>query len=505
MRVGLAQINCTVGDLEGNTTKILRYIEEAKKMQVDLVCFPEMALTGYPPEDLLLKPEFVKANIEKLYHIVQNSEGITIVTGLVDYQNDLYNAAAIASDGKLRSIYHKTYLPNYGVFDENRYFQIGTQDPIFVVNGITIGVNVCEDIWYPGGPTLFQANAGAEVIINISASPYRAGRRNFRERMLATRASDDAVILAYVNMIGGQDELIFEGGSMVFDGRGEIIARGNQFEEDLLVVDLDIEELFHSRLRVPRQRRSQAIGEKEANMVPRIVISDQGYAESKPPIPKRSVEVLDPVAEVYAALVLGTRDYIHKNGFSKVLIGLSGGIDSSLVAAIAADALGPKNVVGVSMPSQYSSEGSKSDAQLLAENLGIEYKVIPIEETFLSSLNMLSASFDGTEPGTAEENLQARIRGNILMALSNKFGWMVLTTGNKSETACGYCTLYGDMAGGFAVIKDVPKMLVYELSRHKNAMAGSEMIPQSVIDKEPSAELRPDQRDTDSLPPYEIL
>ncbi|MCL0060948.1 NAD+ synthase [Dehalococcoidia bacterium] len=484
-RIGLAQVNCTVGDLEGNTAKILHYIDRARAMQVDLLCFPEMAITGYPPEDLLLKPEFITGNLEKLDVIVRHSAAIALVVGFVDSRDGLYNAAAVAYDGELCGIYHKTCLPNYGVFDENRYFQPGTKAPIFVINGVSIGVSICEDIWYPTGPASRQASAGAEVIVNISASPYHAGKRDLRERMLAGRASEDTVILAYVNLVGGQDELVFDGGSMLLDERGEAIARAKQFEEDLLVADLDI--------------ASQEVHTRVWSLESGVPLPDSRL------FPARSAEIHDRVGEIYAALVLGTRDYIHKNGFYRVLVGLSGGVDSSLVAAIAVDALGPENVIGVSMPSRYSSEGSRTDARLLSENLGIEMRVIPIEEAMDGYLSMLAGSFAGTQEDIAEENLQARIRGNILMALSNKFGWLVLTTGNKSETACGYCTLYGDMAGGFAVIKDVPKTLVYQLAGHKNSSAAREIIPRRVIEKEPSAELRPGQRDVDSLPPYEVL
>ncbi|MCL0066092.1 NAD+ synthase [Dehalococcoidia bacterium] len=484
-RIGLAQINCTVGDLEGNTARILHYIERARAMQVDLLCFPEMAITGYPPEGLLLKPDFVSGNLEKLDVIVRQSPDIAVVVGFVDSRDGLYNAAAVIYDGNLRGIYHKTCLPNYGVFDENRYFQSGTGAPIFMINGVSIGVNICEDIWYPSGPASRQASAGADVMVNISASPYHAGKRDLRERMLAGRASEDAVILAYVNLVGGQDELVFDGGSMLLDGRGEAIARAKQFEEDFVVADVDIV--------------SQKVHTRVWSLESGVPLSDSRL------FPAHSVEIHDPVGEIYSALVLGTHDYIRKNGFSKVILGLSGGIDSSLVAAIAVDAVGPENVSGVSMPSRYSSEGSRTDAQLLSENLGIEMRVVPIEEAMDGYLSMLAGSFAGTQEDIAEENLQARIRGNTLMALSNKFGWLVLTTGNKSEIACGYCTLYGDMAGGFAVIKDVPKTLVYELARHKNSSAAREIIPQCVIEKEPSAELRPGQRDVDSLPPYEVL
>ncbi|MCL0074286.1 NAD+ synthase [Dehalococcoidia bacterium] len=484
-RIGLAQVNCTVGDLEGNTARILHYIERARAMQVDLLCFPEMVITGYPPEDLLLKPEFITGNLEKLDVIVRHSAAIALVVGFVDSRDGLYNAAAVAYDGELCGIYHKTCLPNYGVFDENRYFQPGTKAPIFVINGVSIGVSICQDIWYPTGPASRQASAGAEVIVNISASPYHAGKRDLRERMLAGRASEDTVILAYVNLVGGQDELVFDGGSMLLDERGEAIARAKQFEEDLLVADLDI--------------ASQEVHTRVWSLESGVPLPDSRL------FPARSAEIHDRVGEIYAALVLGTRDYIHKNGFYRVLVGLSGGVDSSLVAAIAVDALGPENVIGVSMPSRYSSEGSRTDARLLSENLGIEMRVIPIEQAMDGYLSMLAGSFAGTQEDIAEENLQARIRGNILMALSNKFGWLVLTTGNKSEIACGYCTLYGDMAGGFAVIKDVPKTLVYQLAGHKNSSAAREIIPRRVIEKEPSAELRPGQRDVDSLPPYEVL
>ncbi len=505
LRVGLAQINCTVGDLKGNATKICHFIDKAKALGVDLLAFPELAITGYPPEDLLLKPQFVNDNLRQLELIQKHSSDITVVVGFIDAKDDLYNAAAIIHDGKLASKYYKTYLPNYGVFDENRYFQAGTYCPIFVINGVNIGINICEDIWYPTGPTSLQAYAGAEMVVNINASPYHAGKRKFRERMLATRASDNLIIICYVNLVGGQDELVFDGGSMVINERGELIASGQQFEEDLVVVDLDLESVFCSRLNDPRHRKEKLKLETEEKPRQRIVVSEGENLKPKPSLPLREVKAYELLAEVYQALVLGTGDYVRKNGFKKVIIGLSGGIDSSLVAVIAVDALGAQNVIGISMPSSYSSSGSKADAQLLAQNLGIELKVIPIEDTFNSYLNMLAPSFTGTKPDVTEENIQARIRGNVLMALSNKYGWLPLTTGNKSETVTGYCTLYVDMAGGFAVIKDVPKTLVYQLARYRNSLSGKEIIPRSVLEKEPSAELAPNQRDVDTLPPYEIL
>jgi NAD+ synthase (glutamine-hydrolysing) len=504
LRIGLAQINPTVGDLPGNGQKILGYIGQARELGVDLVAFPELAITGYPPEDLLLKPDFIRANLDCLQQIVEEARSITAVVGFVDSADDIYNAAAIIHDGALAGVYHKMYLPNYGVFDENRYFQAGTDCPVFVLQGTTVGINICEDIWYPTGPSEVQALAGgAGVIVNISSSPYHAGKGLARERMLATRAADNVAIVAFCNLVGGQDELVFDGNSVVFDERGELVVRGKQFEEDLVVADLDVGSVFRQRLHDPRRRKEKLAA--DVGKVSRIALPEVKSQGEKPPLPVRKMERLEPLAEIYQALVLGTRDYVHKNGFQKVVIALSGGIDSSLTAAIAVDALGKENVVGVFMPSRYSSEESREDARRLAENLGIEFLVIPIDATFQAYLDMLAEPFAGMEPDVTEENIQARIRGNILMALSNKFGWLVLTTGNKSEVSTGYCTLYGDMAGGFAVIKDVPKTLVYQLAGHKNGSAGCEVIPRRVFEKAPTAELRPDQRDEDTLGPYATL
>ena len=505
LRLAMAQINTTVGDLDGNTAKILDYIQRAKAQQADLVAFPEMAITGYPPEDLLFQPSFIQANIQKMHQVVAQSQGITVVVGFVDSQDDIHNAAAIAHDGQLLGIYHKMYLPNYGVFDEDRYFKARDQCPVFVINGIHIGVNICEDIWYALGPTTVQREAGAEVIVNINASPYYAGKREFREHMLSTRASDNDVYVSYTNMVGGQDELVFDGGSTIFDQTGNIVARGKQFEEELVVVDLDVDAIFNHRLRDSRPRKDRsvlvAIGTAQ-------VIQHSEHTQEKPrtPLDNPICAPIEPLAEIYSALVVGTRDYVRKCGFQKVVIGLSGGIDSTLTAAVAVDALGKDNVLGVAMPSRYSSDGSLTDAEALASNLGIELITVPIEEALQAMLHILSDPFKGREPDVAEENLQTRIRGNILMGISNKFDWMVLTTGNKSEMATGYATLYGDMAGGFAVIKDVPKVLVYELSKHRNANGyPKNVIPTSVIEKVPSAELKPDQTDQDTLPPYEVL
>ena len=488
LRVALAQINVTVGDLDGNARKVLEYVEKARTLKADIVAFPELAVTGYPPEDLVFRRQFVRDNHARMERIVEGTEDIAIVLGFVEREGDsIYNAAAVACDGRLVDVYRKVHLPNYSVFDEVRYFEPGSSCPVYLIAGARVGVNVCEDIWFPDGPTKTQSDAGARLIVNINGSPYYAGRLPEREAMLADRARENGVFLAYVNLVGGQDELVFDGASLIVGPSGDVTARGSQFEEDLIVADLVLPEESGDDLPCP------------------IVVSKGPAGGGRPRLPERQPKLYGPVGEVYAALVLGTRDYVAKCGFDKVVVALSGGIDSTLVATIAADALGPDRVVGVSMPSRFSSEGSVLDARELSESLGFELRTIPIEDTFEASLGTLGDHFEGTEWGVAEENLQSRIRGNLIMALSNKFGWLVLTTGNKSEMATGYATIYGDMAGGFAVIKDVPKTLAYDLARYRNRLAGSDVIPRSVIEKPPSAELRPDQKDEDSLPPYSIL
>ena len=503
-RLAMAQINLTVGDLDGNTRKIIEYLDQARSLQADLVAFPELAIPGYPPEDLLFKSQFIEANIAKMREVAKASKGIAVVVGFADADPEIRNAAAVAYDGELVGVYHKIFLPNYGVFDEVRYFMPGDQCPVYVINGTSIGVNVCEDIWQDVGPTEVQRDSGAELIVNINGSPFDAGKGDLREKMLATRASNNKLFVGYVNMVGGQDELVFDGASMVLDPRGEVVVRGSQFQEELIVADLEVEAAFRSRLPDTRPVKKR-VGSLDQVGVPIQIEVSATSLDSRPTLPHREPVRYDELGEVYSALVLGTRDYVRKCGFSKVLVALSGGIDSSLVATIAADALGPENVVAVAMPSRYSSEDSILDAKGLAENLGIELRTISIEEAFSAHLDTLAPNFRGTEPGLAEENLQSRIRGVLIMALSNKFGWMVLTTGNKSEMAVGYATIYGDMAGGYAVIKDVPKTLVYELAKYRNAMSDSAPIPLTVLEKPPSAELRPDQKDQDSLPPYEVL
>jgi len=504
-RIALGQMNSVVGDFEHNVSKIKDAMLEAEKLDCDLVVFPELFLTGYPPEDLLLKPSFVEANLKALAEIINFSRKVSVaaIVGFVDRQDDIYNAAAVLWKGELCGVYHKHFLPNYGVFDEYRYFQRGAENFVFIIKGVRVGVSICEDIWYLGGPVREQALAGdAELLVNISSSPYYRGKGEQRKKMLATRASDNTALLAYCNLVGGQDELVFDGHSLIFDEQGELVEWGSQFEEELVVADLDTSAVFRARLHDPRRRREKLEAKLESRLNV-IAISEKEEGGSKAPLPEKERRELCGAEEVYKALVLGTHDYVRKNGFREVVIGLSGGIDSSLTAAIAVDALGAENVHGVAMPSPYSSKESVEDAKALAENLGIKLFVIPIDEVFKAYLKVLKEPFAGRKPDVTEENIQARIRGNILMALSNKFGWLVLATGNKSEMATGYCTLYGDMAGGFAVLKDVPKTLVYELARYRNSQG--EVIPERVLKKTPSAELRPNQKDTDTLPPYEVL
>ena len=505
-RLALAQINTTVGDIPGNKARIIEYMNRARDAGADLVAFPELAVTGYPPEDLLFKTSFLEANEAAMREIVAGSQGIAVVVGYVETGPDIANAAAVGHDGRLIDTYRKMYLPNYGVFDEDRYFRRGETCPVYTINGTGVGVSICEDMWYPVGPIAVQREAGAEVIVNINGSPFHAGKQTYREKMIATRAADNELIVAYLNLVGGQDELIFDGSSLVCDPSGEAIARGPAFEEALVVVDLDVESVFRSRLRDPRPRKENPTILKEIGQPGNVHVS--GYQPSpRPPLPPCGLpEVLGYVEEVYRALVLGTRDYVRKTGFSRAVIGLSGGIDSALTATVAVDALGAENVVGVGMPSRHSSEGSVSDSRELADNLGIDFWVVPIEPAHAAFEEMLESRFRGTGPNVAEENVQARIRGNVIMTISNKFGWIVLTTGNKSEMAMGYATLYGDMAGGFAVLKDVPKILVYQLSQWRNEHGDpGNVIPASIIEKLPSAELKPDQTDQDTLPPYEEL
>jgi NAD+ synthase (glutamine-hydrolysing) len=502
--VALAQINPKVGDLDGNAACISQAIATAGDAGADLVVFPELAITGYPPEDLLLKPGFVADNMAALSKVAAATQSCAAVVGFVDEQLDLYNAAAVCAHGEVCGVYHKQLLPNYAVFDEERYFAAGggaTQ--LFGIAGVRVGVSVCEDAWSPTGPIAAQAAAGAELIVNINASPYSVRRLEEREHMLGTRAADASCGLIYLNCVGGQDELVFDGASLVFDANGRLVASMPQFEEQLAVFDLDVRPVFRKRLLDPRGHNSAPPLPVTEVTGPRVLAEAADRPRIEPPIATRlSVE-----AEIYQALVTGTRDYVQKNGFNDVVIGLSGGIDSSLVAVIAADALGPEHVHGVSMPSRYSSEGSESDASVLAANLGIDFRRIPIEGPHGAFLDLLAPEFEGMPPGLTEENLQSRIRGVILMALSNKLGWIVLTTGNKSEAAVGYSTLYGDTAGGFAVIKDVAKTMVYRLCewRNRQRRAGGPVIPPDVLTKPPSAELRPDQRDDQSLPPYEVL
>ncbi|MET0614704.1 MAG: NAD+ synthase [Thermoleophilaceae bacterium] len=509
LRVALAQINSTVGDIRGNSRRISDQIARARNEGAALVVFPELALTGYPPEDLLLKTSFLDAARTALRELATETKGIVAVVGYPEQAEDVYNTAAVLADGAVVAGYRKMYLPNYGVFDEQRYFQSGAEGAIVEVNGVPIGISVCEDIWEPGPPAMSEALAGAQVIVNLSASPYRAGYGARRERMLTQRAVDYLAAVVFVNTVGGQDELVFDGHSLAIDQDGRVLARAPQFEESLTLCTIDPRAIAAARLRdtrhrvnVRRQRRTTGIAEPPVFTL--AALETEPVAEPAV-VSGELAPTLGPQAEMYGALRTGLRDYVEKNGFERVVIALSGGIDSALVALIAVDALGSDRVTCVSMPSPYSSEGTRADARAIAENLGVDFREIGIEQAMTAYDELLRGAFEGREPDVAEENIQARIRGNVVMALSNKFGWLVLATGNKSEMSVGYATLYGDMAGGFAVLKDVYKGQVYELVRWRNELEGRELVPASVLERPPSAELRHEQRDDESLPPYDVL
>jgi len=492
IRIALAQINSTVGDLSGNRDRIIGFIGKARKYACDILVFPEMAVSGYPPEDLLLKPHFIRDNGKELEKISRHCPGMIVIIGcpVSDGKGNVYNAAAVIGDKKIRCVYHKKELPNYAVFDERRYFTPQSRNAVFRIKGVKFGVNICEDIWASRGPYIEQVRAGAGILFNISASPYHAGKRDERKKLLTGRAKATKTFICYVNLVGGQDELVFDGGSFIIGPEGGIIASGKEFEEDLVMADI------HVKPGKKRGGNSHRIREVSIPFkgTPKDVLIDPDQF-----LYKRSSRL----EEIYKALVLGTEDYVYKNGFKKAVLGISGGIDSALTAVIARDALGPENVTGISMPSPYTSGGARKDSVTLARNLGIGFREVPIDDLFTAYKKILDGHMPGKVRRLVKENLQARIRGNMLMAFSNEYGWMLLTTGNKSETAVGYCTLYGDMAGGFAVIKDVPKTLVYELAEHVNREGL--VIPPGIIKRAPSAELSPGQKDTDAIPPYEYL
>jgi NAD+ synthase (glutamine-hydrolysing) len=503
MRLALAQIDTVVGDLDGNRERIVARLDEARAAGADLVLFPELAVTGYPPEDLLLKPGFLQAARRSLELIAGESRGTTALVGFPHLDRDLFNACAVLAGGEVRAVYKKRFLPNYGVFDEDRYFQAGRELVLLRLGGALVGPTVCEDIWQPGPPATDLALAGAHVICNLSASPFHLGKGLEREEMLRVRARDNGCWIAFVNAVGGQDELVFDGHSLVLDQDGEIVARAPAFEEALLVADVDPSTAVGYRLRDARRR---ALARARAELPdPPVLELEAATPSNGRPVRPGIAPLLGELEEMRLALELGLASYVEKNGFREVVLGLSGGIDSALTAALCAEALGPDRVVCVSMPSRFSSQDTRDDARLVAERLGTKFHEIPIEGVVEAFRAALAEAFAGTEPGVAEENVQARARGTLLMALSNKFGWLLVATGNKSEYSVGYATLYGDMAGGFALLKDVYKTDVFRLARHLNDRAGRELIPASVIERPPSAELRPDQRDEDSLPPYAQL
>jgi len=538
IRIALAQVNPTVGDLAGNAAIIRRMTAEAKRLGAGIVAFPELMLSGYPPEDLLLKPQFLSDCEAALRSLASSARGIAMLVGAPEPPSEPggrpYNACYILHRGAVAAVYRKINLPNYGVFDEKRYFEAGDDALVVRFGDAAIGMSICEDIWVDDGPSRAETSlGGARVIINISASPYHRGKGKERERLMQRRARENGCTLCYLNLVGGQDELVFDGSSVIASSAGKTIARGKPFEEHLIVADIDAAggtlmgggpaggrfavagaaagsassqhagALATTR---PGQLPSGACGRVEiVDLAPLSTPRRAGAPKRTPALKRARVKHLEPVEEVYRALVLGTRDYVDKNGFSRVVLGMSGGIDSALVAAIAVDALGSDRVTGVTMPSEFTSKGTHRDALAVCRNLGIRVTEIPIGPMYQSYLGALRGTFRGRRPDVAEENIQARIRGNLLMALSNKFGWLVLTTGNKSELAVGYCTLYGDMAGGFAVIKDVPKTLVYPLCRYRNRLGRRPVIPASIIRRRPTAELRANQLDEDSLPPYSVL
>jgi NAD+ synthase (glutamine-hydrolysing) len=504
LKLALCQMNPTVGDIAGNERKIIEGVDGARRAGAQLVLFPELAITGYPPEDLLLKEHFLRDAGAALERVAANVDGIVAVVGFPELADDVYNACAVLADGAIQGVYRKMLLPNYGVFDEHRYFQTGPRGALVELGDVTVGLTICEDIWEPGPPASDEALAGATVLVNISASPYHAGKGLERERMLVQRARDNLSAVAFCALVGGQDELVFDGHSLVIDHEGTVLARASQFKEELLIATIDPEGPRGVRLRDPRHRPAVRRARPEVSMLGQVALP-LGTGAERGAVGGPTAALLGPSDEVYAALVLGLHDYVEKNGFGRVVLGLSGGIDSALVACIAVDTLGPDRVSTVIMPSPYSSEETQADARLLAANLGVEAIELPIAGPMRAYEETLSEPLRGRPPGITQENLQARIRGNLLMGLSNEFGWLVLTTGNKSEMSVGYTTLYGDAAGGFAVIKDVYKTRVYELARQRNAIAASPPIPASIIERAPSAELRHDQRDEDSLPPYPIL
>ena len=516
MRLALAQINTTVGDLDGNRDLILARLDEARRTGAELALFPELAVTGYPPEDLLLRPAFVRSALRSLQQIAGAATGITALVGFPHFQGDLYNACAVCADGVVQAVYHKRFLPNYGVFDEERYFASGRDLVLLRLGEALIGVTICEDMWQPGPPATDLALAGAQLLVNVSASPFHVGKDREREEMFQQRARDTTSFVAFVNAVGGQDELIFDGHSVVLDDEGEVLARAPGFEEALLVVDLDPTAAIGRRLSETRRRalareREEPPVAQIVDLASRTALPARGAAPAAEPGARNTV-LQPPIAplagdleQMRLALALGLRDYVGKNGFGDVVVGLSGGIDSALTAALAVEAIGAERVHAVSMPSRFSSGGTRADARTLAENLGIDFRELPIDDVVTRFEDSLAPSFGDLERDLTEENLQARVRGVLLMALSNKFGWLVVATGNKTELSVGYATLYGDMAGGFALLKDVFKTDVFRLARHLNERAGRELIPQTIIDRAPSAELRADQLDQDSLPPYPAL